>query len=99
MSSGLSSSILIGASELIGQQCRSQNIEFMKCKQSDTNPSACLDKGSSVLTCVTGTLEKINKKCKAEFEGYASCLSNNNGDYSACRDQQATFREAWASVE
>ena len=96
---GLSSSILLGSSELIGQQCRSQNIDFMKCKQSNSNPSDCLAKGSSVMECVTDTLQSINKKCKAEFEGYTSCLRENNGDFSQCREQQSVFRAAWASVE
>lgn len=71
----------------------------MKCKQSDSNPNNCLDKGSNVLTCVTETLQKINKKCKAEFEDYTSCLRDNNGAFSECRGQQSAFRAAWASLE
>jgi NADH dehydrogenase (ubiquinone) 1 alpha subcomplex subunit 8 len=95
----LSSSILLGSSELIGQQCRSQNIDFMKCKQNNSNPKSCLDKGNNVLTCVTETLVKINKKAKEEFRDYTSCLRDNNGDFSECREQQSAFRKAWTSVE
>tara|TARA_B100000780_G_C20953321_1_gene380332 strand:- start:91 stop:387 length:297 start_codon:yes stop_codon:yes gene_type:complete len=97
--SGLSSAILMASSELIGQKCKSQNVDFMKCKQGNSNPSACLNKGSNVLTCVTETLQTINQKCKAEFDPYTSCLRDNQGDFSKCREQQALFKEAWASVQ
>lgn len=95
---GLSSSVLLGSSELIGQQCRAQNIEFMKCKQSNSNPSNCLEKGSSVMSCVTDTLQSIKKKSGAEFNEYTSCLRENNGDFSKCREQQSAFRAAYAQI-
>ena len=58
-----------------------------------------MDKGNNVLTCVTETLVKINKKAKEEFRDYTSCLRDNNGDFSECREQQSAFRKAWTSVE
>ena len=71
----------------------------MKCKQNKSNPAACLDKGSEVLTCVTETLQQINKKCGPEFKVFTECLRENAGEFEACREQQSVFRAAWASVE
>lgn len=46
------SAILTAASFFIGQQCKQQNDEFMKCKKDLADPEKCLAKGIQVSKCV-----------------------------------------------
>ena len=50
------------------------------------------------MSCVTDTLQSIKKKSGAEFNVYTSCLRENNGDFSKCREQQSAFRAAYAQI-
>ena len=58
----IDSQTLLALSGLIGKLCMEQNIDFMKCKQMNQDPRACLDKGGKVVSCVLMVMQTAEKK-------------------------------------
>ena len=72
--SGANSSELFALSSLIGKECHAENVSFMRCKQEDGNPAACLEKGEAVCSCVLGVMQRAAKTAKAEVDELKECL-------------------------
>ena len=45
------SAVLMSAAFYLGQFCKKENDDFMKCKQQDKNPAACVEQGLKVTRC------------------------------------------------
>lgn len=43
------------AARILGFECADPNLAFMRCKQADANPGACLAEGEKVTACVLKT--------------------------------------------
>ena len=97
--SGANSSELFALSSLIGKECHAENVSFMRCKQSDSNPAACLDKGEAVCACVLGVMQRAAKTAKAEVEELKECLTTTNNDFVACGEIRTAMTDAFYGVE
>ena len=64
--STIEANALFSIASLVGRECGAENVAFMKCKQGDANPAACLDKGGAVCACVLGVMKTCQKKAGAE---------------------------------
>ncbi|KAI4354923.1 hypothetical protein L6164_003746 [Bauhinia variegata] len=88
------SSVLMAASKHIDIRCRSENVEFLKCKKKDPNPEKCLDKGREVTRCVLGLLRDLHQKCTKEMDAYAGCMYYNTNEFDLCRKEQQAFEKS-----
>lgn len=43
------------AARILGYECADANLAFLRCKQNDANPAACLAEGEKVTACVLKT--------------------------------------------
>ena len=93
--SGANSSELFALSSLIGKECHTENIDFMRCKKGDANPAACLEKGEAVCKCVLGVMKKASKTARAEVEELKECLESTNNDFVACGEIRTAMTDAF----
>jgi hypothetical protein len=93
--SGANSSELFALSSLIGKECHAENVSFMRCKQGDGNPAACLDKGEAVCACVLGVMKRAAKTAKAEVDELKQCLDTTNNDFVACGEIRTAMTDAF----
>ena len=83
---------LYAAAKLIAPDCGDANAAFVRCKQADANPQACVEAGDKVRSCVDGVLATASGKCGPTFEAYRSCLDNNGLRYEKCRDEERALK-------
>ena len=96
--SGADSSTLFALSGLIGKECHAQNMAFMRCKKSDGNPRACLEKGEAVCSCVLGVMQRAAKTARAEVDELKECLDRTNNDFVACGEIRTAMTNAFYGV-
>ncbi|PXF49139.1 NADH dehydrogenase [ubiquinone] 1 alpha subcomplex subunit 8-B [Gracilariopsis chorda] len=90
------SSVLYAAAKEIGATCDAENRAFLKCKNADEDPAACLDKGEAVQSCALGVLKSAMATCQKTFQSYATCLDNQISQeymFERCRKQESAFAE------
>ena len=72
-----------------------ENIDFMKCKQAQADPAACLDRGQAVIKCVLNVAVKANKVANAELRDFRTCLKVTSNDFVKCRRLKREFENAY----
>jgi NADH dehydrogenase (ubiquinone) 1 alpha subcomplex subunit 8 len=90
-----SSNALYAVAKLIGADCSKVNTEFITCKQQDSNPKTCLEKGQQVTNCVNTILGICQNKCNESFTAYKSCLNDGlpSADaFEKCRTQERALK-------
>ncbi|OMO53758.1 hypothetical protein CCACVL1_28377 [Corchorus capsularis] len=80
------SSVLMSAAKHIEIKCRSENVEFLRCKRNDPNPEKCLEKGRQATRCTLGVLNR--SALQLPDEALISVLFNreDRGDVGGRRD-------------
>ena len=91
----IDSQTLLALSGLIGKICMEQNIDFMKCKQMNQDPRACLDKGGKVVSCVLMVMQTAEKKAASELKDLTRCLKVTSNDFIKCRHLKRAMEEAF----
>lgn len=88
------SSVLYAAAKEIGATCQAENRQFLKCKESNDEPSACLGQGEKVQSCALGVLKTAMQTCEETFQKYATCLDNQISEeymFERCRKEETNF--------
>ncbi|GBG28352.1 NADH dehydrogenase ubiquinone 1 alpha subcomplex subunit 8 [Hondaea fermentalgiana] len=75
MSEGVSTKYmaLLAAAPAISDNCLDQNRAFIKCKQKDGNPAACLSEGEKVTACAL-KVRQFNR-CREEQKAFEVCFA------------------------
>ena len=86
---------LYAAGRVIGFKCFDPNLDFLKCKNGDKDPSACVGEGEKVHECVYGLFKEIAGKAPQEFSALASCLDTHDLRTHRCKKYQDAFEAAY----
>ncbi|KAB7503431.1 NADH dehydrogenase [ubiquinone] 1 alpha subcomplex subunit 8 [Armadillidium nasatum] len=89
----LGTAALIAGSVYYGQECLTQNDEFMLCRFEEKDPRKCLNEGKAVTACAVNFFRKMRKNCLEEFEQYSHCIDKSSRELSLyrCRNTQAVL--------
>ncbi|CAI5740735.1 unnamed protein product [Peronospora destructor] len=83
------------AARVLGHECADANLEFMRCKQRDANPRACLAQGEKVTAAVLKTLRDVEMNCGETYAAYKEALKKNWHRIDETRKEQTALEECW----
>jgi len=75
----------------LGEYCSQQNQGFVKCKEGNSKPEACVEQGKLVTGCAVDLFKKVKANCNTEYTTHWKCLEWNNHEFSFCRKEQQAF--------
>lgn len=88
---GLTSAPLQTIAFHLGAYCKDYNEDFMKCKDENGDPKACLLEGRKVTRCALDLIKKVKANCFEQFTSHYECLDKNNQLYQKCRGQEQEY--------
>ncbi|RLN96611.1 hypothetical protein BBJ28_00013116 [Nothophytophthora sp. Chile5] len=80
------------AARILAYECADANLEFMRCKQQDANPRACLAQGEKVTAAV---LREVETHCGETYSAYKQALKKNWHRIDETRKEQAALETCW----
>ncbi|ETI38023.1 hypothetical protein F441_15953 [Phytophthora nicotianae CJ01A1] len=83
------------AARILAHECADANLEFMRCKQRDANPRACLVQGEKVTAAVLKTLREVETHCGETYSAYKKALKKNWHRIDETRKEQAALEDCW----
>ncbi|KAG6965275.1 hypothetical protein JG687_00005510 [Phytophthora cactorum] len=83
------------AARILAHECADANLEFMRCKQRDANPRACLVQGEKVTAAVLKTLREVETNCGETYSAYKKALKKNWHRIDETRKEQTALEECW----
>ncbi|CAH0513460.1 unnamed protein product [Peronospora belbahrii] len=89
------STSLTCTARILAHECADANLEFMRCKQRDANPRACLVQGEKVTAAVLKTLRDAETNCGETYLAYKKALKSNWHRIDETRTEQIALEECW----
>lgn len=83
------------AARIFGVECADVNVQFLKCKQKNESPAACLPQGEKVTACVLKVLKDLENHCGETYTAYKKALKKNWHEIDECRTEQAAMEQCW----
>ncbi|GAB9465547.1 hypothetical protein Gpo141_00002953 [Globisporangium polare] len=83
------------AARVLGYECADPNLAFLRCKQDNADPRACLPQGEKVTACVLKTLREVETHCGDTYAAYKKALKTNWHQVDEVRKEQAAFESCW----
>uniref|UniRef100_K3WSU2 CHCH domain-containing protein n=1 Tax=Globisporangium ultimum (strain ATCC 200006 / CBS 805.95 / DAOM BR144) TaxID=431595 RepID=K3WSU2_GLOUD len=83
------------AARVLGFECADANLAFLRCKQENADPRACLAQGEKVTACVLKTLREVESNCGETYAAYKKALKKNWHQIDEVRKEQAAFEQCW----
>uniref|UniRef100_M4C100 CHCH domain-containing protein n=1 Tax=Hyaloperonospora arabidopsidis (strain Emoy2) TaxID=559515 RepID=M4C100_HYAAE len=83
------------AARILAHECADANLAFMRCKQRDANPRACLVQGEKVTAAVLKTLREVETHCGETFAAYKKALKQSWHRIDETREEQAALEDCW----
>ena len=95
----VTSDVLWAVSKLLLKECSAPNQAYIRCKQADNNPAACLEQGRATTACTLSVVRRCQENCAETFEAYRGCVKTNYEDFNKCRKQQVALDRCWADAK
>ena len=89
------SSELFAAGRIIGYKCYDANLNYLKCKNRDENPAACLPEGEATHKCVYDLFNEIRAKAPRQFAELSACLEWEDLQLDRCKAKQHACEAAY----
>ena len=89
---------LYASAQLLGAECATANMTFLKCKAEAKHPRACLEARAAVTSCGDGFVARLKATSPAEFEAFRFCLADTNNAFDKCRAQKEALHAAFAAA-
>lgn len=83
------------AARILAHECADANLDFMRCKQRDANPRACLVQGEKVTAAVLKTLREVETHCGETYSAYKKALKENWHRIDETRKEKAALEDCW----
>ncbi|KAJ0407125.1 hypothetical protein ATCC90586_005689 [Pythium insidiosum] len=86
------------AARVFGYECADENLAFLRCKQKDQDPRACLPQGEKVTACVLKVyvpLKDLETHCGETYNAYKKALKKNYHQIDEVRKEQAAMEQCW----
>ncbi|TMW69343.1 hypothetical protein Poli38472_001499 [Pythium oligandrum] len=83
------------AARIFGYECADANLAFLRCKQQDQDPRACLVQGEKVTACVLKTLREVETHCGETYSAYKKALKKNWHLIDEVRKEQHALENCW----
>ena len=89
---------LYASAQILGTECATANMNFLKCKAEAQHPRHCLEAGTAVTSCGDGLIARLKSTSGAEFEAFRACLADTNNAFDKCRAQKEALHAAFSAA-